>query len=122
VGTTDGSGTGGTPAAASKVTGDRVGSVARFHHVNLGIPVGGTEAEAEFLVGLLGYTRLQPPAELASLAKWFEAADGYELAALERAFDDAGYLYKQFDSQGLRILFCEDPAGNRWELRGPAAH
>jgi catechol 2,3-dioxygenase-like lactoylglutathione lyase family enzyme len=120
--------------------------MARFHHVNLGIPVGGTDAEAEFLVGILGYTRLEPPAELASLAKWFAAADGTqvhlsedpehrpaarahvaievgdELAGLERAFDEAGYQYKQFDSQGLRILFCEDPAGNRWELRGPAAN
>jgi catechol 2,3-dioxygenase-like lactoylglutathione lyase family enzyme len=120
--------------------------MARFHHVNLGIPVGGTEAEAEFLVGFLGYTRLEPPAELASVAKWFAAADGSqihlsedpdhrpaarahvaievgdELAALERAFDEAGYVCKPFDSQGLRILFCEDPAGNRWELRGPAAN
>jgi catechol 2,3-dioxygenase-like lactoylglutathione lyase family enzyme len=116
--------------------------MARFHHVNLGIPVGGEEAEAGFLVDVLGYTRLSPPAELAAVAKWFAAADGSqvhlsedpdhrpaarahvaievgdELTEVAQAFDQSGYPYKQFDSQGLRILFCEDPAGNRWELRG----
>ena len=29
--------------------------MARLHHVNLGIPVGGTDAEAGFLVDVLGH-------------------------------------------------------------------
>jgi catechol 2,3-dioxygenase-like lactoylglutathione lyase family enzyme len=117
--------------------------MARLHHVNLGIPVGGTDAEAGFLVDLLGYKRIEPPQSLASVAKWFEYADGTQihlsedpehrpaarahvavelgedLGALELLFDQAGYAYTSFDSQGMRIVFCEDPAGNRWELRGP---
>ncbi len=53
--------------------------MARLHHVNLGIPVGGTDAEAGFLVDLLGYKRVEPPAELASVAKWFEYEDGTQI-------------------------------------------
>jgi hypothetical protein len=44
---------------------DRLGTVLRFHHVNLGVPVGGADAETAFLVDLLGYRRLStaaPPA------------------------------------------------------------
>jgi len=37
-------------------------------------------------------------------------------------FEQAGYATKSFESQGMRIVFCEDPAGNRWELRGPPLH
>ena len=54
-------------------------SMARLHHVNLGIPVGGTDAEAGFLVDLLGYKRVEPPPELASVAKWFEYEDGTQI-------------------------------------------
>ena len=117
--------------------------MARLHHVNLGIPVGGTDAEAAFLVDLLGYKRLEPPPSLASVAKWFEYEDGTQvhlsedpehrpaarahvavelgdqLGALEHLFDQAGYAYTPLDSQDMRVVFCEDPAGNRWELRGP---
>jgi len=120
-----------------------VAHMARLHHVNLGIPVGGTAAEAGFLVDLLGYKRVEPPAALAAVAKWFEYEDGTQihlsedpdhrpaarahvavelgeqLSALEKVFDHVGYAYTSFDSQDMRIVFCEDPAGNRWELRGP---
>jgi catechol 2,3-dioxygenase-like lactoylglutathione lyase family enzyme len=120
-----------------------VAHMARLHHVNLGIPVGGTDAEAGFLVDLLGYKRVEPPAALAAVAKWFEYEDGTQihlsedpehrpaarahvavelgeqLSALEKVFDQAGYAYTSLDSQNMRIVFCEDPAGNRWELRGP---
>ena len=120
--------------------------MARLHLVNLGIPVGGTDAEAGFLVDLLGYKRIEPPQSLASVAKWFEYADGTqihlsedpdhhpaarahvavelgeELGPLEHALEQADYAYTPFDSQGMRIVFCEDPAGNRWELRGPSQH
>jgi catechol 2,3-dioxygenase-like lactoylglutathione lyase family enzyme len=117
--------------------------MARLHHVNLGIPVGGVDAEAGFLVDFLGYTRLEPPPSLASVAKWFEYEDGTQihlsedpehrpgarahvavelgeqLAAVEQLFDRAGYAYTHLDGQDLRVVFCQDPAGNRWELRGP---
>ena len=123
-----------------------VARMARLHHVNLGIPVGGTDAEAGFLVDLLGYKRIEPPPALASVAKWFEYEDGTQihlsedpdhrpaasahvavelgdaLGALERVFDEAGYAYTPLDGQDMRVVFCEDPAGNRWELRGPPLH
>ncbi len=116
----------------------------RLHHVNLGVPVGGVDAEAVFLVDLLGYRRVDPPKAVASVANWFEGEDGRqihlsedpdhrpaarahvalelgdELVALERGFDRAGYDYKCADGGDGRIVFCRDPAGNRWELRGPS--
>jgi catechol 2,3-dioxygenase-like lactoylglutathione lyase family enzyme len=114
--------------------------VVHFHHVNLGVPEGGAEAEAEFLVGVLGYRRIPLTPDDPPIAKWFESADGKqvhlsedpdhrpaarahvavdfgdELALVLRKFDDAGYAYQQFPNNP--IVFCSDPAGNRWELRG----
>jgi catechol 2,3-dioxygenase-like lactoylglutathione lyase family enzyme len=113
----------------------------QFHHVNLGIPVGGADAEDSFLVDLLGLVRLESPPE-APQAKWFECADGSQihlsedpdhraaarahvavvlgddLPALESKLDGVGYEYRAFDAMNLRIVFCQDPAGNQWELRG----
>jgi len=134
------------PVVTVVTTDGMVATMARLHHVNLGIPVGGTDAEAGFLVDLLGYRRVDPPPALASVAKWFEYEDGTQihlsedpghrpaarahvavelgeqLSALEQLFDQVGYAYTSFDSQDMRIVFCEDPAGNRWELRGPQHH
>ena len=31
------------------------------------------------------------------------------------------YEYKAFDGPNGPVLFCQDPAGNRWELRGNLA-
>ena len=114
----------------------------RFHHVNLGVPVGGAEAEEEFLLEVLGYRRLAAPPELASQARWFESEDGKQihlsedpdhrpsarahvaveveddLPALEARLEQAGFEHSAFDGNGLRVVFCQDPAGNRWELRG----
>jgi catechol 2,3-dioxygenase-like lactoylglutathione lyase family enzyme len=119
-----------------------LGIVLRFHHVNLGVPVGGADAEGAFLVDLLGYRRLES-SEFPT-ARWFESEDGAQvhlsedpdhrpaarahvavelgegLATLEGKFDRAGYEYTGFDSPDRRTLFCQDPAGNRWELRGPS--
>ncbi len=113
----------------------------RFHHVNLGVPEGGAEAEAQFLVDLLGYRRLDPPAEFPS-ARWFEGDDGKQihlsedpehrpaarahvavelgdgLADLEQRLEKIGYPFTARDTMDLRVVFCQDPAGNRWELRG----
>jgi catechol 2,3-dioxygenase-like lactoylglutathione lyase family enzyme len=116
--------------------------VVHFHHVNLGVPEGGAEAEAAFLVDFLGYRRIPLTPEDPPIAKWFESADGKqvhlsedpehrpaarahvavdlgdELALVVRKFDDAGYAYQPAQSPGNPIVFCLDPAGNRWELRG----
>jgi catechol 2,3-dioxygenase-like lactoylglutathione lyase family enzyme len=116
--------------------------MARLHHVNLGIPVGGTDAEAGFLVDVLGYRRVEPPAALASVANWFEYEDGTQihlsedpghrpaarahvavelgddLAALEQLLEEAGYATTPIEGGDRRVVFCQDPAGNRWELRG----
>lgn len=113
-----------------------------FHHVNLGVPVGGAEAEEAFLLEVLGYQRVVPPSELAGLARWFESEDGKQihlsedpdhrpaarahvaievggdLPALEERLERAEVKHSARDSEGLRVVFCQDPAGNRWELRG----
>jgi catechol 2,3-dioxygenase-like lactoylglutathione lyase family enzyme len=116
--------------------------VPRFHHVNLGVPVGGTEAEEAFLLEVLGYRRVAPPPDLADRARWFEGEDGKqihlsedpdhrpaarahvavevgnELDELQGRLQRAGREYAAFDGNDVRIVFCADPAGNRWELRG----
>jgi hypothetical protein len=117
-----------------------------FHHANLGGPLGGADAEAAFLVDILGYKRLEPPPDLASIAIWFESEDakqihlsedpdhrpaarahvavevGDTLAALEGKLTNADHQYEAIDNEDLRILLCRDPAGNRWELRGTLPH
>jgi catechol 2,3-dioxygenase-like lactoylglutathione lyase family enzyme len=116
--------------------------VLRFHHVNLGVPVGGAEAEEAFLLEVLGYRRVVAPPELAVRARWFESEDGKQihlsedpdhrpaarahvaievegdLPTLEARLERAGLEHSAFNGDGLRVVFCQDPAGNRWELRG----
>jgi hypothetical protein len=53
-----------------------------FHHVNVGVPVDGLDAESRSLTEVLGYCN---------------------------SFRHPGFP---------KALFCQDPAGNRWELRG----
>ena len=51
-----------------------------FHHVNLGVPTGGLEAESSWLVDVLGFKRLDPGADLAARgATWFEGDDGGQI-------------------------------------------
>jgi catechol 2,3-dioxygenase-like lactoylglutathione lyase family enzyme len=116
--------------------------VLRFHHVNLGVPLGGGDAEAAFLVDMLGYRTVELTADAGPSARWFESEDGKQihlsedpehhpaarahvavemgedLAALERKFTEAGYEYQSFAREDRRTVLCRDPAGNRWELRG----
>lgn len=113
-----------------------------FHHVNLGVPVGGRDAEAEFLIDALGYRRLPSPDQ--PTACWFESADGAqvhlsedpdhraadrahvavilggELGGVIERFERTSYEHRVIDVGGGRIVFCRDPAGNLWELRGEA--
>lgn len=114
----------------------------RFHHVNLGVPVGGCEAEALFLTDLLGYQKVQLAPDATVGRWWFESDDGAQvhlsedpdhrpaarahvaielgsaLAGVQRALDESGVGYRTFDREDHQTIFCEDPAGNRWELRG----
>jgi catechol 2,3-dioxygenase-like lactoylglutathione lyase family enzyme len=120
--------------------------VLRLHHVNLGVPLGGVEAEEMFLLEILGYRRVPTPPELtntfARQARWFESEDGKQihlsedpdhrpaarahvavevesdLPILVARLDQAGLEHSAFDSGDLHVVFCQDPAGNRWELRG----
>jgi hypothetical protein len=116
--------------------------VPKLHHVNITIPVGGEDDEAAFLVDIMGYTRIPVPEDL-PMAKWFEFSDGTqihlsedpdhqpsarahiaielgsELQAVAERLDDAGYEVHRFDGRDVRVVFCQDPAGNRWELRDP---
>lgn len=113
-----------------------------LHHVNLGIPPDRGDAEAEFLVGILGYRRLERPKPDADFgARWFEADDGTQVHlsldpehtpaamahtalhmgadgdAIATRLSDAGVSFKEAQFDGVWILLCQDPAGNRWGLR-----
>jgi catechol 2,3-dioxygenase-like lactoylglutathione lyase family enzyme len=113
--------------------------------VNLGVPTGGTGAEEVFLLDVLGYRRVTSPPEFGDRARWFEGEDGSQihlsedpghqpaarahvavevgdvLDELEGRLKQAGLEYSVFDGDDLRVVFCADPAGNRWELRGSSA-
>ncbi len=113
-----------------------------FHHANLGIPPDLAEAEADFLVEILGYRRLEPPKAASDFgARWFEADDGTQVhlsldpghtpaamahtaidvsgesEAIQTRLSAAGIPFKAAEFDGNRIVLCKDPAGNRWELR-----
>jgi catechol 2,3-dioxygenase-like lactoylglutathione lyase family enzyme len=116
----------------------------RFHHVNLGIPPGGVEAEAAFLTEVLGYSAATASGGLPAPAgaHWFEASDGSQVhlsedpdhRAASRAHvavvlgDQLQAVVTRLRSRGTEVqmpdqrtppvAFCRDPAGNRWELRG----
>ena len=57
----------------------------RLHHVNLGVPPDGADAEGEFLVGVLGYRHLEPPEQAQAFgARWYETDDGTQVHLTER--------------------------------------
>jgi len=114
----------------------------RLHHVNLGVPPDGADDEADFLIGVLGYRKVEPSAMAQGFgARWYETDDGTEvhlsldpdhrpaarahtaleigdeLDAIATRLRDAGVEFGDGEFDGRRILFCQDPAGNRWELR-----
>ena len=115
----------------------------RLHHVNLGVPPDGADDEATFLVDVLGYRKVKPSAAAQGFgARWYEIDDGTqvhlsldpdhqpaarahtaielgdELDTVAGRLRDAGIEFGDGEFDGRRILFCQDPAGNRWELRG----
>ena len=110
----------------------------RFHHANLGVPPGVEEAQGAFLVDVLGYRKMDVPADLQGLARWYEADDGSQIhlsidpdhqpAArahtaievdneIEARLSATGIAYRSAGRDDLAIVLCKDPAGNRWELR-----
>jgi catechol 2,3-dioxygenase-like lactoylglutathione lyase family enzyme len=118
--------------------------VARFHHVNLGVPVDGLEDESRWLVEVLEYRSLDPgPERAARGASWFVADDGTQvhlsldedhrpaakahvaveiddLEPVRQRIEGRGERYRVAEQAELTVLNCTDPAGNRWELRQPA--
>lgn len=117
-------------------------SMLSLHHVNLGVPPGGKDAEASFLVDFLGYRRVGLTQGTTSTATWFESDDGKQihlsedehhqpaarahvavelgenLREVELSFERAAYPFDVSDGDDRRTVLCCDPAGNRWELRG----
>jgi catechol 2,3-dioxygenase-like lactoylglutathione lyase family enzyme len=119
--------------------------VPRLDHTNLGVPVDGLEAEAAFLVDLLGYRRVQggPEAQAFGTLWWFAGDDDAQVHlsadpdhrpaarahtairlgdALDTTLDrlrDADHECSELAFAGYRHAFTRDPAGNTWELIGP---
>ncbi|CAI7975218.1 Glyoxalase [Frankia sp. Hr75.2] len=116
--------------------------MARFHHVNLGVLPGGTDSVGDFLTGILDYRRIEVTPDLkARGVLWYETEDGSqvhlsvdpdhrpaarahtaihvgeETTVIEARLDAAGIPYSVVTIDGVRAVFCNDPAGNRWELR-----
>jgi catechol 2,3-dioxygenase-like lactoylglutathione lyase family enzyme len=118
--------------------------VPHLHHVNLGVPTGGTDAQSSFLIDVLGFRRVEPGPEMTAFgALWFDNDEGVQihlsvdpehraadmahvaldiddLSSLETRLQMAGVEFTANDFGGGRLVFCRDPAGNRWELRGGA--
>ena len=118
-----------------------------FHHVNLGVQPGDIDGEVEFLVEVLGYRPVPLDPRLEGLgARWFEADDGSQvhlsedpdhrpaarahvavtygpqLGDVEARLKEAGVPFDRGERSGFPpVVICQDPAGNRWELRGSIA-
>jgi catechol 2,3-dioxygenase-like lactoylglutathione lyase family enzyme len=117
----------------------------KFHHVNLGVPTGGLDSQATFVVDVLGYHRIEVPGSLVGRANWFEADDGSqihlsedpnhrpaerahvalhygeELDAVRSRLQARSVEFTEADGAAMgrgTTIFCADPAGNRFELRG----
>jgi hypothetical protein len=110
----------------------------RFHHANLGVPPGLDDAEGWFLVDVLGYRKMDVPPSLAGRALWYEADDGSQIhlsvdpehrpaarahtaievdKGVEDRLNAAAIAYRSGSQGDLTVMFCDDPAGNHWELR-----
>jgi len=115
----------------------------RFHHANLGVPTGGIETEATFLVDVLGFERVTGDGIGPVGAHWFQVDEEVQihlsedsdhrpatrahvavtfsderLAAIEDHFAKSAWEHSATNGETRRTVNCRDPAGNRWELRG----
>lgn len=115
-------------------------SVPSFHHVNVLVPPGQTDAAVRFYLDVLHLRRIPKPAGAGSpRGAWLDIGDGSQLHISERsgsAHPDAHFalLVDDFDAvlqrlsaaerpwtaqssiDGSRRGFTRDPAGNRVEL------
>jgi catechol 2,3-dioxygenase-like lactoylglutathione lyase family enzyme len=115
-----------------------------FHHVNLGVPDDGLDAEGAFLRDVLGYRHVDESLRVQGFgANWYEGDDGSQihlsvdpdhrpaarahvavafgpdLADVERRLKEHEIEYESSHREGFPwVLLCCDPAGNKWELRG----
>jgi catechol 2,3-dioxygenase-like lactoylglutathione lyase family enzyme len=115
-----------------------------FHHVNLGVPPDDVDAEAGFLVQLLGFRPVPRDESMGAIgARWYEGDDGAQihlsadpdhrpaakahvaieygpdLTTVEERLLQAGVAFERAALPGFPpVLLCRDPAGNSWELRG----
>ena len=120
---------------------------AALHHVNLSVPEGCADSEAEWLTDMLGYRPATPGPDAAKFGtlRWFEADDGHQVhltvdaehrpsarahtaVRLDDALDGVvarleagGVSPRAITFDGDRHVFTTDPAGNLWELIGPPA-
>jgi catechol 2,3-dioxygenase-like lactoylglutathione lyase family enzyme len=119
------------------MTGDLEG---RFHHVQLGAPVGGEAAARQFWAELLGFEQVAKPRSLADRGGCWFRLSGIEIhVGLEADFRPAsrahpGLLVDRLDAwaerltaaghavtwddllPGMRRFYCSDPFGNRLEF------
>lgn len=123
--------------------------MARHHHVNLAVPLGGLEAQRSFLVDVLDYRPVDLPEQVRAVApgaQWFETDDGSQIhlgeddrhrpadrahVAVEFDEHELTSIHARLEARGVDFTFVDDrpgfpstlllrdPAGNRWELRGP---
>jgi catechol 2,3-dioxygenase-like lactoylglutathione lyase family enzyme len=116
--------------------------VSRFLHVNVGVDVGRVDDETAFLTELLGLRPAAHGPEARPTSRWYETDDGCQVhlsedpdhrpaarahvaldlgddlpAAMER-LRAAGLSPDLVDANGVTVVMCRDPSGNRWELRG----
>jgi hypothetical protein len=116
-----------------------------LHHVNLGVLPDGLDDEVAWLEQMLGFRRIDAGPELTALgACWLEADDGRQihlsrdpshqpakqahvavtfdaLGPVCRRLDESEQAYDRSERAGIQVVLCTDPAGNKWELREPAA-
>ena len=116
----------------------------RHHHVNLGVPPGGLDAQKRFLSEVLGYRKMEMSERLQRMgANWYEGADGSQIhlsedpehAPPKRAHtavvcDDGEFeaVMGRLEAEGIKaesvsntgirgFMVIHDPSGNRWEIR-----
>lgn len=108
-------------------------------HVQLAMPIGGSDEAKKYYSDVLGIPEVARPASMKSIGHWFHDGDlkvhlGEEkdfrpalkahpafevddLEALKSALDKAGYNYSTGSGiEGIVRIFASDPFGNRIEF------
>ncbi|NKB34838.1 MAG: glyoxalase [Pseudomonadales bacterium] len=113
--------------------------IKQIDHVQLAMPVGGSDEAKKYYSDVLGIPEVPRPTSMKSIGHWFHAGDlkvhlGEEedfrpalkahpafevddLEALKSRLDAAGYSYKAGSViEGIVRIFASDPFGNRIEF------